>query len=259
MLNFKRLSWFSFSLVFFCLTSLHVVAQAGEVKIEPRKILEQALDYIKNAKNLNIEAELMFDRPVDDQLYVQNLGTVNIKIARPNKFFVFYKDQVDEKRFWYDGKHITYLDVQGLSFAKKPGQNNIETTVSNYYQVHGVRLPLTRLFFADPHLELANKNLTLVYLGLDQLEEGSTHHILVHGNGEHIQLWVDAQGPPKLRKVMVMNQEMLFGPRYGVYFRTIDQPSNLDDSVFSPQLPKEATQGDLPPHSPGQLKSSDKE
>ncbi len=212
-----------------------------------QEIVKKAADYINDAKNLTVEAEVEFDIAVSENLLAEYHGVLNLQMSRPNGFVLDYQDAAENTKIWFDGKSVTYLAVESNHYAVVPGAKSNAQTVSALYQDYGIRLPLTRLLFSDPHFEIMASGEGSDHLGMFKMNGHDVHHVAIHSGAADIQLWIDAGETPMVRKISILDRSHPLHPRYSARFSRFERAEQLDDAVFTATLPDKAAESKLTP------------
>lgn len=202
--------------------------------------MKKAGDYIKSSKHLALKADIEFDVLLSPTLLAQHHGQLEVKISRPNRFFVAYADNRESKKFWFDGETVTYLDIRTSHYAKVPGQKSIEDTTFELYRKYGLALPLANLLFSDAYDEINRGLRSISYVGKATLKGVSVDHIAVHGELTGMQIWIEEGNTPLIRKIVIVNHTLPQASRYVATFRKLERPSGFEGSVFAPALPTSA-------------------
>lgn len=211
----------------------------------PRQIVKRASDFIANAQNLTINADIEFDAKLSPTLVTQYAGKLVANLSRPGKLFIDYEDGRESVKIWIDGAEVTYLDTLTGHFAKLEGAETVEATAGALFQAYGLVLPLTRLLVADAHSEIMNSGTQRTYLGKVKMGAGYAHHIAIHGGATDIQVWVDAGETPIIRKLVTVNRSLPFAPHYSATFTKFETSEQLADDLFTPVLPADAKESQL--------------
>ncbi len=218
--------------------SINLFAQSRDSNALPREILRQAAEYLRSSQNLDVAAEIDFDVLLNPTLVAQYSGELKVKMSRPNKLSVDYRDHSQSKKLWFDGKNLTYLDVLTGHFAREPGKVTVEETVFELHRKYGLELPLTDLLFSRTPSGIFGNAHSANYLGQTSVSGTPVHHIVARGENADIQVWIEGGGKPVIRKMVIINHRLPFAPRYSAKFTKFERPSQFSGSPFSPVLPE---------------------
>ena len=194
-----------------------------------------------------MKPEVSFDIALSESLLAEYDGKLSLKMARPNRFALNYQDAGENSNIWFDGKAVTYLDVDTKHYAVVPGADSNAKTVAALFQDYGMRLPLTRLLFSDPHFEIMASGEGSDHLGMVMMNGKRVHHLAIHGGAVDIQLWIDAGDVPAVHKITILDRNHPLHPQYRAKFSRFERADQLDDGVFAAKLPDKAVETKLEP------------
>ena len=218
--------------------SIDLRAQSSAPNVSPQAILKQAADYLRSSRNLEIVAEIEFDVLLNPALVAQYSGELDVKMSRPDRLFVGYRDHSVSKKLWFDGKQLTYLDALTGHFARQPGKQTIEETVFELHRKYALALPLANLLFSRTSEEIFGNAHFVDYLGQVPMSGAPVHHIVAHSENADIQVWIESGGKPVIRKIVIISHRLPFAPRYSATFTKFEQPEQFSGSPFSAVLPE---------------------
>jgi len=92
--------------------------EAPKTAPSPEKLLRQMSEALKSAGTFRFHAEINFDDVLISGQKLQYAGAVDVTVRRPNGVFVDYRDDISAKRFWYDGKTGTLLDLVHTKYSR---------------------------------------------------------------------------------------------------------------------------------------------
>ena len=80
----------------------------------PIALLREMSEFLRKQQSLAFHSEVNFELYEDDQK-LQFAGAVDVRIRRPNRLSIDYRDDLASRRVWYDGSKLTLLDpAQGV-------------------------------------------------------------------------------------------------------------------------------------------------
>ena len=181
---------------------------------EPDDVLRRMATHLAALQRFSFHAEISFDQRARWGELVQLSGAADFEVARPDRVYVDYRDDEAERELWFDGKNVTLLDpVQGF-YATRPQPGDIDATVDALRKRFDLTMPLGELISNDPAelLELALGR--GVYVGLHDAEGVLCDHLAFRLPRIDLQLWVQADGDPLPRRVVITFRQELDGPRF---------------------------------------------
>ena len=211
----------------------------------PDQLLQQMSNALKDAKNLRFHAEINFDDVLISGQKIQYAGAVDVTLRRPNGVYIDYRDDLSAKRFWYDGKTGTLLDVAQEKYSKVNLPSDIDAAINELQNRFALTLPLAELISSDFFAILDNIALAWGFIGVDDVGGTPTNHIAIVCEDTDLQLWIQKDGPPLLVKFVVTYKKIPQAPQYEAVLMDWDLAAKILPPSFDPVLPKDATQIDF--------------
>lgn len=215
------------------------LAQSQE-PAKTREILQRASDTLKNAKRLSFHAEINFDTEPTPGLFVQLAGAVDVKLRRPDRLQVEYRDDGAAKSLWYDGRTLTLLDWPAGVFATYPAPATVDETTARVRERLGLRLPLAGLVSSNPAGKLLAGALRGTYVGLDDVEGVPCHHLAFLQEDVDWEIWIEDGAVAVPRKLLIRYKQVRGWPQYSAVLMDWEIDPELDDAAFVAKLPKDA-------------------
>ena len=244
-----------FSLIIFCLLSPIIEAaekadQANdqqdeavkEKDIEPEadKLLKEMGDFLKNQKEFSVKADVTFDLVEPTGEKIQYSATNTFFVKRPNKVYAQTVGDIGEKKFWYDGKGITLLDVDKNVYAQEKAPANIDSTLDHLMEDYGFSLPLSDFVFSDPYTDLSENVEDGYYVGLHSVRGMKCDHLAFIQENLNWQLWVKEGKQPVPCKIVITYKDVPGSPQYTAVFSDWNFKKKEPDSLFKAVAPKDA-------------------
>ena len=206
----------------------------------PEELLRQMSALLKDAGTFRFHAEINFDDVLVSGQKVQYAGAVDVTVRRPDGVCVDYRDDLSAKRFWYDGKTGTLLDVIKSKYSQTELPGTIDAAVDQLEQRYRLSLPLADLISSDVFKTIDEHALAWVYLGVHDVEGTPAHHIAVVGENADLQLWIQKDGKPLPLKLVITYKNAPAAPQYEAVLMDWNLGAKVDDDTFEPDLPKGA-------------------
>ena len=223
------------------LLALPLAAPAEEAP-SPETLLRKMSEELKNAGTFRFHAEINFDDVLISGQKLQYAGAADIAVRRPDGISVDYHDDLSKKRFWYDGKTGTLLDVPHNVYSKADLPDNIDEAVDRLQERYELALPLADLISSDLFELLEDRALAWGYIGVHDVEGTPTHHVALTGENADLQVWIQKKGRPLPLKLVVTYKNVPTAPQYQAVLMDWKLGARVSDKNFTPGLPKNARQ-----------------
>jgi len=241
MANARR--WNRIGLAIILLVAAPLAAHGQDVptdELSPETLLRQMSDELKNAANFQFHAEILFDDVLISGQKLQYAGAADVTVRRPNGIYVDYRDDVSAKRFWYDGKTGTLLNVVQAKYSQVDLPGEIDAAVDQLQQRYALTLPLGDLISSDLFQIIDERALAWGYIGVHDVEGTPAHHIALVGEKADLQVWIQRDGRPLPLKLVVTYKNALSAPQYEAVLMDWKFGARVAADTFEPALPKGA-------------------
>ena len=206
----------------------------------PEQLIREMSDALKKAGNFQVHAEINFDQVLVSGQKIQYAGAADIVVRPPNGVFIDYRDDVSAKRFWYDGKQGTLLDVARGKYSQAPLPDTIDAARDTLRTEYALSLPLADLVSSN-HLEtISSRALSWGYVGVHDVEGTPANHIAIVGKNADLQLWIQKEGEPLPLKMVITYKNQSMSPQYQAVLMDWKLGATVSDATFQPNLPKNA-------------------
>lgn len=250
-LRLRRLRPLSLLLLTCSFGATTLVARAGAedqdnpLPVRVDKILRKMSDRLAQAETFVLEANILFDEVLDSGLLVQRAATLKVVAQRPNGLYAIFKSDTEEKRFWYDGKMVTILDVDDNVYSKAKVPDKIGPALDHLMNKYGVSMALSDFFYENPYDALVGSVDRALYVGKSQVNGIPCHHLAFSQETIDWQLWVEDGERSVPRKLVIVYKETEGAPQYMATLTGVKLQKPLPDGIFTPSLPDDAVNIDL--------------
>ena len=222
------------------LAGTHAVSAVEAPSIEA--LLRQMSDELRNAGTFSFHAEINFDDVLVSGQKLQYAGAADVTVRRPDGVYIDYRDDISAKRFWYDGKTATLLDLGHETYSKASLPGDIDSAVDQLREQYDLALPLADLISSDLFAKIDERALAWGYIGINDVEGTPTHHIIITGKNADLQLWIRKDGKPLPLKLVITYKNAPMAPQYEAVLMDWKLGTRVSADSFEPSLPKGARQ-----------------
>ena len=219
----------------------------GNPAIAPRaeEVLRSAVGALASAQNFRFSAEVTVDEVAATGQKLQRGGIVGVTVRRPDRVLAEHDGDRFHRKFAYDGKSMTILDVGQSLYASFDAPPTIDGMLAHARQKFGVVLPLGEVIVAKPVDAMLPNIESGLYLGLHKIDGVSCHHLAFTQAAVDWQLWVEDGPKPLLRKLVVNYKTQPQSPQFSAVFTAWDFGTKYEDDKFKLELPKDASKIDF--------------
>jgi len=206
----------------------------------PDELLRQMSSELKEAGTFRFHAEINFDDVLTSGQKLQYAGAADVAVRRPNGVAIDYRDDLSAKRFWYDGKTGTLLDVVHGKYSEADLSGDIDSALDRLLERYDLALPLADLISSDHFEMLDDRAIAWAYIGVHDVEGTPAHHVAIVGENADLQLWIQKDGRPLPLKLVVTYKNVPRAPQYQAVLMDWKLGENVSADTFEPTLPKGA-------------------
>ncbi len=243
MRNYSERRWIAAGLAVILLVATPLAALAQDApssEPSPEKLLREMSEELKSAKNFSFHAEINFDDVLISGQKLQYAGAVDVTVRRPNGLYVDYRDDVSAKRFWYDGKAGTLLDVVQAKYSQADLPGEIDAAMDQLQKRYDLTLPLANLISSDLFEMIDEHVLAWGYIGVHDVEGAPAHHLAITGQNADLQVWIQKDGRPVPLKFVVTYKNSPSAPQYEAVLMDWDLEAKVAANTFASALPEGA-------------------
>jgi hypothetical protein len=174
---------------------------------EGDKILREMCAKLAGAKTFGFTATREIDPSLIEGTSVADKARVAVVVERPNKLAAQSSSMAGSRRFVFDGKDLTVLDVQRNHYATVPlgpvvsnqgtPLRSVDALVERLDTVYGFTPPLAEFAVSDPYAEFRRQAKTVTYLGRGRTLGGAfgvggveCYRLELKGKEADAELWV---------------------------------------------------------------------
>jgi hypothetical protein len=208
----------------------------------PEDLLRQMSAELKKAQTYRFHAEINFDDVLRSGQKLQYAGAADLTVRHPDGVYVDYRDDLSAKRFWYDGKTGTLLDLVTSNYSQVDLPGDIDAAVDELQGRYSLALPLADLISSDLFAMIDDRALAWGYIGIHDVEGTPAHHIAILGANADLQIWIQKDGKPLPLKLVVTYKSVPAAPQYQAVLMDWKIGVKASADTFQPALPKGARQ-----------------
>lgn len=195
-------------------------------------LLNAAWDWLSAQESYAFHADVEYDEVYGEETRVRVGGRVDALVRRPDRFKIFFDGDRGQKTYFYDGKSFTLADLRTKTWAAAPVSGANDAAVETIVEKLGIPLPLsdflvTRAAYGADELKAA------YVVGQSRVGGKRCHQVLVLLDDLDFQLWIEADGNPLIRKLVLVYRKAPGQPQFEANFTDWYPSTKLSDYVFS--------------------------
>lgn len=203
----------------------------------PIALLREMSEFLRKQQSLAFHSEVNFELYGDDQK-LQFAGAVDVRIRRPNRFSIDYRDDLASRRVWYDGSKLTLLDPAQGVLASSDAPPVLDDALDYFEESYGLVMPLSDLISDDIYRQIAARAQRARYVGLHDVDGEACHHLAFKGDTTDLQLWIRDGDEPVPCKLVIDYKEEPGRPSYVAVLMDWEFGKKYPDSEFAAKIPE---------------------
>jgi len=230
-----------------CLSAIHGIISADEtlpaeteekpvIDTRTDKLLRAMGDYLKSSEQFSFHAEINFDDLISSGQKIQYAFTSDIAVHRPDRVYAERRTELGGKRFWYDGKNMTLMDVTFGVYATEPVPGVIDAAMDHLMNKYGFSPPLVDFVYQDPYRILIENVESGFYVGLHNISGTRCHHLAFVQKEIDWQIWIEDGKQMVPRKFVITYKTLPESPQYSAVLSEWDLDAELPDALFDINL-----------------------
>ena len=200
---------------------------------DPGKILQQACDLLKNAKQFTFKAEVTDDRVYPGSKKLQFGFDLQAFVNKPDKLRINANGDLENKEFFFNGKTITLYDKPKNAYAVMEAPAGIDGALNQANQEYGLRIALSDLAYTNPCAQMTKGVKHSLYVGQHKVRGVKCHHLAFDRDDMQWQIWIDAGDKPLIRKLLINQKRLPHNPQWTAWFTDWNLAPQLSDSLFA--------------------------
>jgi hypothetical protein len=216
-------------------------AKTAAMTPQPEKILQQACDFLKAAKQFSFKAEVTDDRVYTGGKKLQFAFDLEAYVQRPDKVRINAAGDLENKQFLYNGKTITLYDKSENHYAVLEAPGTIDEAMDKTNKEYGLRISLVDLAESNTYALMTKGVKHALYVGEGVVHGVKCHHLAFDTDDIQWQIWIDAGEKPLIRKLLINQKKLPASPQWTAYFTDWNFSPQLADNLFAFTPPQGAT------------------
>jgi hypothetical protein len=200
---------------------------------DPKQVLQQMCDFLKNQQQFSFKAEVNNDRVYYGGKKLQFGQAVTASFRRPDKLRIDGDGDLESKLLIFDGKALTLYDKDKNHYASIEVAGDIDAALDQAYKDYGLKVGLAELGSAQLCNRAGKDLVNALYVGLHKVRGAPCHHLAFDRKDIHYQVWIEAGDKPVLRKIVVTQKKLPGSPQWTAYLSDWNLAPSLADDLFA--------------------------
>jgi len=214
--------------------------QDNIVEPEAEQILSKMSDYLSSLKEFTFQGDITNDSILFSGQKLQNSGTIEVSIRRPNRFYLTRKGNIVDQAFYYDGEALTLFGKKVNFYASIAALPTIEKTLDKAIEEVGLIAPGADIIYQNSYEILMEDVVSGFYAGLSTIQGVECHHLAFRNSEVDWQIWIENDDTPLPCKYLITNKWTRGEPQFSITFFNWNTTATLKKELFVFTPPEDA-------------------
>jgi len=206
---------------------------AKEAVPDPKEVIRQSCDFLKNQAQFSFKAEVTNDRVYAGGKQLQFGHEVKAFFRRPDKLRIDGEGDLERKLFIFDGKALTLYDKDRNHYGSIEVAGDIDAALDKGYNDYGLKVGLAELGSTQLCNHAGKDLVNALYVGLHKVQGVPCHHLAFDRKHIHYQVWIEAGDKPVWRKIVITQKKLPGSPQWTAYLSDWNLAPSLADDLFT--------------------------
>lgn len=222
------------ALMLAALLSSPFVATAQREPMDERAetILTEMSQLLAETPSYAFRTEQTLDEVLDSGLKAQFWSSRAVAVSKPNRAAGHADGDLLSATFWYDGETMTFLDERHFRYVRVEVPGTLDAALDFLAEEYDIVMPLADFVSDDVFAALTQGAEYMTYLGIHRVGERRCHHLALANAWLEWQIWVDAEGDPLPRKILINYMDEPGESQFTAIFHSWNLKPELSDELF---------------------------
>ena len=199
-------------------------------------LLKSMSDYLGAQPSIAASFDGSMEVVTNDLEKIQFNSSGDFLLVRPDKLRISRKGGFSDVELRYDGKTAALLGKNSNVFAEVEAPGTVDQLLKAIEDQYSITLPGADLLVSNVFSAVSDNIIEAKYVGPDVINGVTCDHLAFRGDGLDWQLWIEANGDPIPRKLVITNKTAAGAPQYTIQLsKWQPKPSVAADSfTFAP-------------------------
>lgn len=202
-----------------------------QIAPEASAIMRQMSDYLGGLKAFSVRCVTADEVMLTTGQKVQYLSAFDAVVRRPDRFHSRRVGQ-DEWRFYYDGTTYAAYGVKANYYATASVPGGLDHLLDVLQERFATELPGLDLLYSNIFEGLMPQVTDTLYLGLEEVEGVSAHHLAFRTPEVDWQIWIEAGSRPLPRRYLITSKLVPGALQHCVELSKWDTAPKVDEASF---------------------------
>jgi hypothetical protein len=220
-------------------------AQEPVIEVKVVEVIDAMSKLLLESKTFRLTGEVTTEEFLSSGHTIELSREFVFTARRGGGLLMDRKSEDFHRRLFFDGKTVAVHDLDREVYAtmEHPGSN--QKLLDTLHDEYGMTIPLSDLVMEDPQAALSEFAEWGLYMGIRNVRGVRCHHLVLSSDLLEWQLWVQADGDPVPRKLVIRYGSEPGEPRYRAHITKWERNVTVTDEMLRLTPPEGATKIDI--------------
>jgi hypothetical protein len=237
----RRKAW-TIAAVGFILLLLPASIFAQETELEPRavELLKASTTYLAGQASFSVDTTSTIEVVLTSGQKIQFDHTALLSLQRPNKLRAERRGDLVDQVFFFNGKTLTLFNPEERYYATVEAPDTLEEMMNFALESLDIIAPAADLLYKNAfEILMADVNIAFV-VGKSVVDGVQCDHLAFRAPHVDWQIWIQDDGHPLPRKLVITTTEMEAAPQFSVVMTNWNLDPKFADGLFEFTPPEDA-------------------
>ncbi len=201
------------------------------------ELIETMTGFIGSAEKFSYTIASVHTETLADGVPFELVTETRVAVRRPDRLWADVRSEQVHNRFLYDGERVSIHHLMANVYASADAPSTIDATLSKMEDELDIFIPLADIIATNANQRIMDGAGEVTYLGLDEVDGVSCHHVFVQQDDLDWQIWIE-DGRRLVPRKLVFDFKVDEGsPMFTALLSDWDFSPHLPDSVFTQRPP----------------------
>jgi hypothetical protein len=218
-----------------CLAAPAPAEEVDSGAIDPQALapLRAMVEGIAGAESLSVTVDVAYEVLQDEGDLLEFGGRRIVTLRRPDGLRVEYEARSGQRGLVvFDGQRIVFSDTDEKVYAAIDRPGDVDHAIDFVQARLATPVPLGELLEQDAVATVVEAVDQAEIVGVESIAGVSCHHLAFRNDAVDFQAWIQRDGPPLLRRLVIVYREEEGAPRFRANFGSWDLSPSIPDGAF---------------------------
>lgn len=201
------------------------------IDAKSERVLVNACQFLRSARTYAVDVAVDYQDVLLDGTRVTYHRDDALVMARPDRLRLEVSDDQGQRDIYINAEGMVIYRPHRQTYAKIDHTGTLDQRIAQA-EKNGMSFPLADMLTGHPCQDMVEHMSEAAHAGKHYLDGQLVDHLIVKADQVDVQLWVEADDTPLIRKVVITYRELEGQPQYQAQLSNWAINLKLDDDLF---------------------------